>query len=90
MRPSIWLRGLIPSWIDLLWGNHHVILCAPLKCAPGHVMVLGVGTVIKVHNRMAVMAIRLSRLIPSDHTSAPSVLYLIMKKGVGGLESAGD
>lgn len=27
-------------------------------------MVLGVGSVIKVHNRMAVMAIRLSRLIP--------------------------
>lgn len=40
-------------------GNHRIILCAPLKCAPGHVTVLGVGSVIKVHNRTAVMAIRL-------------------------------
>lgn len=64
MRRSIWPHSLIRSWIDLLWGNHHAILCTPLKCTPGHVMVLGVGSVIKVHNRMAVMAIRLSRLIP--------------------------
>lgn len=34
------------------------------KMCTGHVTVLGVGSVIKVHNRMAVMAIRLSRLIP--------------------------
>lgn len=53
-------------------------------------MVLGVGSVIKVHNRMAVMAIRLSRLIPRIIHQPSSVLYLIMKKGVGGLESAGD
>lgn len=64
MRRSIWPHSLIRLWIDLLWGNHHIILCAPLKCAPGHVMVLGVDSVIKVHNRIAVMAIRLSRLIP--------------------------
>lgn len=60
------LYGHIVSrlWIDLLRGNHHIILCVTLKCALVHVMVLGVGSVIKVHNRMAVMAIRLSRLIP--------------------------
>lgn len=52
-------------WIDLLWGNHRVILCTTVKCAAGHVMVLGVGSVIKVHNRtVAVMAIRLRGLIP--------------------------
>lgn len=33
------------------------------KRAPGHVTVLGVGSVIKVHNHMAVMAIRPGRLI---------------------------
>lgn len=41
-----------------------MILCAPLECAQGHVMVVGVVSVIKVYNRMAVMAIRLGRLIP--------------------------
>lgn len=61
---TVWPHGLIRLWIDLLWGNHHIILCTTLKCALRHVMVLGVGSVIKVYNRMAVMAIRLSRLIP--------------------------
>lgn len=64
MRQSIWPHSLIRSWIDPLWGNHRIILCATLKCAPGHVLVLGVGSVIKVHNRMAIMAIRLCGLIP--------------------------
>lgn len=33
------------------------------NCAPRRVTVLGVGSVIKVHNHMAVMAIRPGRLI---------------------------
>lgn len=47
-----------------MWDNHRIILCTTLKCAPGHVLVLGVDSVIKVHNRMAIMAISLHGLIP--------------------------
>lgn len=57
-------HGLTGFQIDPLWGNHRIILCTTLKCAPGHVLVLGVDSVIKVHNRMAIMAISLHGLIP--------------------------
>lgn len=53
-------------------------------------MVLGVGTVIKVYNRTALMAIRLGELIFLGSRVRPWVPLRTMKKGVGGLESAGD
>lgn len=41
-------------------GNHHIILCVALKCEAGHVTALSGWTqVIKVHNRMPLMVIRL-------------------------------